>query len=195
MTAKIDGNEGDEMDEFWTEQLPVGMGLSLKLHISEGQYHRPDVGIESQFLSHDRGNKTYVMGRPVTAGMAPAERVGNAQAWYYHEDGVLVLWECYLYEYMRQSPRPIKDAKHLAAWRAFETEMIRRFQPQVVVCPAWEPVYETEDWQAFLEAEGYTIQEGNVAVKRLASRDEPPTVLALSANVEGQDDNWPCGMV
>lgn len=191
MTAKIDGKEGHEMNEFWTEQLPIGMGLSLKLHASEGQYHRPNVGIERQFLVHDWGNKTYVMGHPVTAGMTPAERVGNAQAWYYHEDGVLVLWECYLY--MKQSPRPIEDAKHLATWRAFEAEMIRRFRPAVVVTPSWDPLYETGDWQEFLEGEGYTIENDNVAVKRLAQY-EPPAVLALSADIKGQGDACPCGM-
>jgi len=43
------------------------------------------------------------MARPIKAdGLFAGRAAGNAQAWYYPADRVLVLWECYLYERARK---------------------------------------------------------------------------------------------
>jgi hypothetical protein len=31
-------------------------------------------------------------------------KIGNAQAWYYPDDRVLVLWECFLHDFVRDLP-------------------------------------------------------------------------------------------
>lgn len=91
--------------------------------------------------------------------------IGNAQAWHYTQDDLLVLWECYLYEPYHSSP-PERDEAHVEVWTAFEHWLTDRFDPSVILAPAWEPVYEMELWQQFLKSRGYDIQE-NLGLKRL----------------------------
>lgn len=160
-------------DDFWTGQIETGAIINgygpifLKVHESREAYYELDTRLERDFLTHHRGLKTHILAKPCVAAqnMQPIQ-AGNAQAWYYPQDGVLVLWECYLYDWVRKSPRPVEDPRHLAVWQAFEQEMIGRFSPRLVVTPAWEPVYETEDWQEFLKQAGYQI-DGKLGVKFL----------------------------
>jgi hypothetical protein len=193
------------MNDFWTDRVetpatgPDGWRIFLKLHRSEESYRFDSIGIESRFLTHERGRKTYVLARPcvlqphftLTAALYPepsptgeigrvvgtewegmdTREIGNAQAWHYHADGVLVLWECYLFEHVRQGPGPAYDARHTAVWQAFEDVLVSWFTPGLIVTPAWEPVYRREDWQTFLRQTGYRVVD-NVGIKSLASEGQ-----------------------
>lgn len=90
--------------------------------------------------------------------------IGNAQAWHYAKDDVLVLWECYLYEPYRSGP-PEKDDAHVKIWTSFDDWLTERFDPGLILSPAWEPVYEAELWQEFLRSRGYEIRE-NLGMKK-----------------------------
>lgn len=47
------------------------------------------------------------------------EDIGNAQAWYYPQDNVLVLWECFLSEFARDVPL-LRDTNMANLWTGFE---------------------------------------------------------------------------
>jgi len=42
--------------------------------------------------------------------------IGNAQAWYYREDKILVLWECFLQNFVRDLPL-LKDPNMARLWK------------------------------------------------------------------------------
>ncbi len=176
---------------------PDDWRIFLRVHRSEETYGWGSVHVEGRFLTHRQGRKTYVLAKPcalrprftLTAALYDKPRgreigrvvstdwegmdtveIGNAQAWHYHADGVLVLWECYLFEPVREGARPVDDARHLAVWQAFEGQLVRWFSPRLIVTPAWEPVYQREEWQAFLRQMGYQI-EASAGVKLLAERE------------------------
>jgi hypothetical protein len=41
--------------------------------------------------------------------------IGQAQAWYYPQDSTIVLWECFLHEFVRNKPL-LEDANMRALW-------------------------------------------------------------------------------
>jgi hypothetical protein len=59
-----------------------------------------------------------VIGEPQTQGFRELD-VGNAQAWYYPADEVIVLWECFFYTNLRK--HPLKgDTNMEKLWKGFE---------------------------------------------------------------------------
>jgi len=165
--------------------------IFLNVHRSEESYGWDSMGIERPYLSHREGCKTYVLAKPcilqprftLTATLHPESKgreigevtnvdwegmdtveVGRAQAWHYHPDGVLVLWECYLFAPWREGERPAHDARHRAVWQAFEDALVKWFEPRLILTPGWEPIYEQGAWQAFLRKMGYRL-DGNVGLK------------------------------
>ena len=97
--------------------------------------------------------------------------IGQAQAWYYPLDRLLVLWECYLFDQWRQDD-PVGDPALAGVWRGFEGELLARFRrPQRVATPAWEDLYERPAWQAFLTRQGYEPATPGVFVKGLGERN------------------------
>jgi hypothetical protein len=81
--------------------------------------------------------------------------IGQAQAWCYPADRLLVLWECYLFDsYRQQDPR--RDPALATLWQGFEAELRRR-SPEAtrIATPAWEDIYPRPAWQAFLAQHGY----------------------------------------
>ena len=102
-----------------------------------------------------RGSRRiYVLGRPCYAGPAGKVVMGNAQAWHYPEDEVLVLWECYLYEPYRRG-RPGDDRRLNRLWDCFESFLMERFNPRDIYTPSWEPIYSGAEWEEFLRGRGY----------------------------------------
>lgn len=81
-------------------------------------------------------------------------RIGNAQAWYYYDDDTLILWECYLYDRYREG-KPKDDDRMNFLWNGFENLLAEQFNPSHIYTPSWEPIYDKDDWQAFLESRGY----------------------------------------
>jgi len=85
------------------------------------------------------------------------ELVGQAQAWFYIEDRVIVLWEAFLLARYRASPNLLEDTNSLALWEGFERFLTDRFPQarQIVTTPA-DPEYEpAEAYRVFLRRLGY----------------------------------------
>ncbi len=83
-------------------------------------------------------------------------RIGNAQAWYYHEDKTLVLWECYLWDFVRDHPF-LSDPNMRKLWISFEHWLIKQFpEASQIATPFNDPIARSpEEYQAFLRSLGY----------------------------------------
>jgi len=169
-----------------------GAAIYLDLHEGAGRYDADFHRLEDPFLTQKAGEQVYFHAKPYynepefqvvvalyhqpqgsAIGQVRAVRqvntkhvhIGQAQAWFYPADRLLVLWECYLFDWCRTGA-PAQDVRHVAVYQAFERWLITRCQPSLIVSPAWEPVYHKQLWQEFQAQQGYTIQ-GMRAVKRL----------------------------
>ncbi len=115
-------------------------------------------------LEHKTGPRFYIHARPyvlepaitLTVGLYPTStetgavgevvgsewegmrhrEVGQAQAWYYPLDRLLVLWECYLFDAWCRDD-PVGDPALADLWHGFEGELRRRFpEAERVATPA-----------------------------------------------------------
>jgi hypothetical protein len=95
------------------------------------------------------------VGMPKTEGIREVQ-VGNAQAWYYHEDRMLVLWECFFDDRFRRHPLP-EDVNMRQLWSTFERWLLRRFPQTVMIAtPFNDPIVEDiREYQAFLKTLGF----------------------------------------
>jgi hypothetical protein len=84
-------------------------------------------------------------------------QVGHAQAWYYHTDKTIVLWECFFEDRFRIHPLP-EDTNMQNLWKGFEHWLIRQFpQAKTLATPFNDPIAESiEEYQAFLKKLGYS---------------------------------------
>jgi len=161
---------------FWGEAWTV----RLAAHVAEEPYRR---GLSDLVpLRAARGTRTYVQARPyilvpdfrLTAELSPTtgagaigqvrdsewrgmkgERIGRGQAWFYHEDRVLVLWECFLEDRYQTGEAPDDPNLHVV-WEGFERFLGARFPTaRQLVTTADDPLYETAAYQRFLQMRGY----------------------------------------
>jgi hypothetical protein len=86
-----------------------------------------------------------------------AAQIGTAQAWYYHQDKTLVLWECFFDERFRRHPLP-EDSNMQNLWQGFEQWLVQKFpNAQTLATPFHDPIAESiEEYQAFLKSLGYS---------------------------------------
>ena len=96
-----------------------------------------------------------------TLGTAKSEgfretHVGNAQAWYYHDDNVIVLWECFFFDTFRRHPLA-DDTNMQNLWRGFERWLIQQFpNAKTLATPFNDPIaHSMEEYQTFLKSLGY----------------------------------------
>jgi len=84
-------------------------------------------------------------------------KLGNAQAWYYPEDQVIVLWECFLDAPMRNVKSLTDDLHMPKLWQAFEQWLIKHFPEATrIVTPFNDPIANSiEEYQTFLRSLGY----------------------------------------
>ncbi len=84
-------------------------------------------------------------------------QVGNAQAWYYHTDKTIVLWECFFDDRFRKHPLP-EDANMQKLWQSFEHYLLTKFpKASTLATPFNDPIAESiDEYQAFLKTLGYT---------------------------------------
>src|SRR5712691_910882 len=84
-------------------------------------------------------------------------QVGNAQAWYYHADKTIVLWECFFDDRFRKHPLP-EDANMQNLWQSFEHYLLTKFpKATTLATPFNDPIAESiEEYQAFLKTLGYS---------------------------------------
>lgn len=172
--------------------------LRLMAHDSEEIYRQP-AREEIIPLAHQRGVRTTInarayvllpditatLGQPAPGADAGAvatvsasswagmrsERVGSMQAWYYHEDRSVVLWECFLEEQYRGA-NPVEDANSYSLWEGFERFLIHRFpHARQLVTPSDEDLYELAEYQQFLQSLGYSRLNPQAFGKTLSSGD------------------------
>lgn len=82
-------------------------------------------------------------------------QIGNAQAWQYPDDRLLMLWECFLNPHYRQRD-PLQDPTLKLVWTGFERVLLERFPTtERLATPAWEDLYQRDVWQEFLRQQDY----------------------------------------
>ncbi len=91
--------------------------------------------------------------------------IGHAQAWYYPHDNTIVLWECYLYEFVRKQALadtetiPLPDDPNMRAlWHGFEQFLRQQCDGAArITTPYHDPIADTqEEYQQFLGSLGYS---------------------------------------
>jgi hypothetical protein len=124
--------------------------LEPQLTITVGLYNKP-----KHYADQDTAiGKT--IDQPKLQGFREAQ-VGNAQAWYYHTDKTIVLWECFFFQGFRRHPLP-EDTTMQKLWKGFEHWLIKQFpQATTLATPSNDPIAESiEEYQAFLKKLGYS---------------------------------------
>jgi hypothetical protein len=187
-------------------EAPIGRERSavrLRLYVSE----EPDHLREALYpLAHHPGRRTCVHAQsyvlapaialPVGLYPTPTEAgaigevtgaewegmrhqdIGNAQAWYHPADRVLILWECFLDEAVRQND-PLTDPVLATVWTGFEGVLLDRFpQTQRIATPSREDLYERPAWQQFLAGRGYQPFAPGCFVKEVAG--EGPSLARVA---------------
>lgn len=84
-------------------------------------------------------------------------QIGSAQAWYYHQDKTLELWECFIDSQFRT--HPLWDDPHMQKlWQGFERWLTTQFPEATrIVTPCNDPIANSiEEYQTFLRSLGYT---------------------------------------
>jgi hypothetical protein len=175
-------------EPYWQNDLSLGDGIfsnkarsiRMLLHITTNYSLARQ---EIVPLPHRAGMRTVVHARPyirrprswfgtlirrvLPAPMpdTPYEEIGDCQAWYYHTDSVLILWGCYL----SQPTEPRIDQNLSTIWQGFEQVLVASFpDTRCIATPSWEPVYATQDWQAFLRRQGYQPFNTQAFLKEVA---------------------------
>jgi hypothetical protein len=124
--------------------------LEPKLSFTVGIYYKP-----KHYADQDSAIGETI-GQPKSEGFREAQ-VGNAQAWYYHEDKTIVLWECFFDSRFRKHALPgDNNMKHL--WGSFEHWLIKQFpQAKTLATPFNDPIAESiDEYKAFLKSLGYS---------------------------------------
>jgi hypothetical protein len=94
-------------------------------------------------------------------------KVGSAQAWYYPEDKVIVLWECFLDSLVRDMPL-LKDENMPRLWTGFERWLTERFpQAERIATPWMDPIWEPKEYQKYLRTQGYKRSVPGLFIKQL----------------------------
>jgi hypothetical protein len=84
-------------------------------------------------------------------------QVGNAQAWYYPGDKMIVLWECFFDDSFRKHPLP-EDTNMQNLWKGFEHWLVKQYpEATTIATPFHDPIAETiGEYQAFLKELGFS---------------------------------------
>jgi hypothetical protein len=155
--------------------------IGMRLHTTTERFSRRQEIIP---LAHPSGERTYVHGKPyllvpdltLTVVLTPEpepsgpigtvtgsewtgmrhEDIGQAQAWYYPTDQLLVLWECFTEPRYRTSEDPRADTTLVALWAGFESWLTGRFPDARQLVTTWEDLYDRPQWQQFLATQDYT---------------------------------------
>jgi hypothetical protein len=122
--------------------------LEPEVFVTVGMYQKP-----KQYADQDTAIGEVLSSN--VKGMRQHE-IGNAQAWYYPDDKLLVIWECFLESSYRR--HPFKDDLYMSTlWRAFEQWLIHQFPHATrIATPFNDPIAHTiEEYQDFLRSLGY----------------------------------------
>jgi len=125
--------------------------LEPEVFITIGLYPKP-----KQYADQDEAIGE-TLSTPQVKGMRQ-NQVGNAQAWYYPQDRVIVLWECFLDSQIRNIQALTEDIHLPKLWSSFEKWLINQFPEATrIATPFNDPIAKTiEEYQTFLRTLGYT---------------------------------------
>jgi len=80
--------------------------------------------------------------------------IGQAQAWYYPADTTIVLWECFLHEFVRDGPL-LEDSNTWDLWEHVARFLQEQFpEASRITTPFHDPIFETEEYHEFLRSLG-----------------------------------------
>src|SRR5437763_5582709 len=124
--------------------------LEPKLTLTIGLYNKPKKYADQE----DVIGKT--IGSPQHNGFREAQ-LGNAHAWYYHEDKTIVLWECFFEDRFRKDALTT-DKNMQSLWELFEHWLIKQFPKAHKLATHFnDPIAQSiEEYQAFLKTLGYS---------------------------------------
>jgi hypothetical protein len=158
--------------------------VRAKIHASQEQYDNRWLD-EIVPIEPRRGQRTYVMMHPYVEepnivltvgipqnGYADTNAIGTVQdtrveglqhmqtgsiqAWYYPESKMLILWECFLERTFRGSTPLGEDTNMRQLWQHTEQALHAKFpQAEKIVTPFSDPLFETKEYQTFLQTIGY----------------------------------------
>ena len=85
------------------------------------------------------------------------QQIGNAQAWYYPHDKVIVLWECFLDTQVRNVKSLTEDVHMPKLWSRFEQWLVKQFPEATRIATSFnDPIANSiEEYQTFLRSLGY----------------------------------------
>jgi hypothetical protein len=137
--------------------------IEPKLTLTIGLYNKPKQYADQE----DVIGKT--IGIPQYEGFREAQ-MGNAQAWYYHEDKTIVLWECFFDERFMKHPLPT-NANMQNLWKRFELWLVKKFpKASTLATPFNDPIAESiDEYQSFLRKLGYSPIAQAAFGKKLSS--------------------------
>jgi hypothetical protein len=130
--------------------------VRLRANVTDEPYRAHTPGREFVPLSVLSGVRTRVIARfysrganPFSPGARREQRIGDAEAYFYQEDGILLIWRCRLIDRYRLDD-PSSDHNLHALWVTFEGFLHRRFMPTSVITPGWNLPYPSDRWREFL---------------------------------------------
>lgn len=190
---KMDQTMTKEHDDYWQIDEAIDDGsIRLKVHYEDDQYS----GGEIVPLKEKRGIRTYYHAKPyilipritLALGLHPEPKgqeigkvldsswegmdhreIGNAQAYWYPTDRLILLWECILFGSDRPKD-PNQDERLTKVWQHFEHFLIKCHREVTrIATPGWEPEFpEGTLWQDFLRDRGYAPLNERAFVKEVA---------------------------
>jgi hypothetical protein len=154
-----------------------------KVHQSEERYSLQKAETDIEPIKTLRGTRTYIHMKPfvlvpdisLTVGLYPTSteqgaigevleaherkhrevEVGQAQAWYYPQDRLIMLWECFLNNFVREKPL-LEDPNMRYLWENVARFLQERFpEATMITTPFHDPLFDNEEYHQFLSALGY----------------------------------------
>ncbi len=81
--------------------------------------------------------------------------IGQAQTWYYPTDKTIVLWECFLHNFVRDKPL-LEDPNMKALWEHVARFLQEQYpEATKITTPAHDPLFDNEEYHEFLRLLGY----------------------------------------
>jgi hypothetical protein len=126
------------------------------LTLTVGLYRKPKVYADQDSAIGEP------VGAPRTEGVREVQ-LGNAQAWYYPADRMLVIWEFFFDSMFHRHPFT-QDRNMQDLWQSFERWLLQRFpETEVISTPFNDPIAEnSEEYQDFLKKLEFSATEQGV---------------------------------